>query len=122
MTLKSRQVIQKYLSDHRKAKLELLAELDKSSVCFLRVSCAKNARDAWLSLKERYKSTTVAEELQLVNKFNAMKLGAVWKNPVERICIPLDLVRARLQELGMEIPEKNNILQVIGNLPKEYNI
>ena len=103
MTKRLRQVIQKYLSDHRKAKLELLTELDKSSVCFLRVSCAKNARDAWLSLKERYKSTTVAEELQLVNKFNRMKLGSVWKTLVERFYLQLELVSTRLQELGMEI-------------------
>ena len=58
----------------------------------------------------------------MVKKFNAMKLNAVWKNPVERFCIPLELVRARLQELGMEIPEKHFILQVLRNLPKEYDI
>ena len=47
----------------RKAKLELLTAVEKSSICFLRVSRAKTARDAWVSLKERYKPSTVAEEL-----------------------------------------------------------
>ena len=82
----------------RKAKLELLTAVEKISICFLRVSCAKTAIEAWVSLKERYKPSTVAEELRLVKKFNAMKLGAVQKNPVERFYIPLELVRARLQE------------------------
>ena len=105
-----------------KAKSELLTAVEKSSICFLCVSCAKTARDAWVSLKERYEPSTVAEELRLVKKFNAMKLNAVRKNPVERFCIPLELVQARLQELGMEIPEKHFILQVLGNLPREYDI
>ena len=51
-----------------------------------------------------------------------MKLGSVWKNPVEIFCIPLELMRTRLQELGMEIPEKHFVLQVLKNLPKEYDI
>ena len=51
------------LAKSRKAMLELLTAVEKSSVCFLRVSCAGNARKAWLSLKERYEPTTVAEEL-----------------------------------------------------------
>ena len=86
------------------------------------MSCVKNAREAWVSLKEQYGTNTVAEELQLVKKFNAMKLGSVLKNPVERFCIPLELVWSRLQELGMEIPKKHIIPQVLGNLTKEYNI
>ena len=105
-----------------KAKLELLTAVEKSSICFLCVSCVKNARQTWVSLKEQYKLSTVAEELQLVKKFNAMKLGAVWKNLVERFCILLELVHARPQELGIEILEKHFILQVLRNLPKEYNI
>ena len=114
--------IAEVLTRAKKAKSELLTAVEKSSICFLRVSHAKNARYAWLALKERYEPSTVAEELRLVKKFNAMKLNSVRKNPVERFCIPLELVRARLLELGMEIPEKHFMLQVLGNLPKEYDI
>ena len=46
-----------------KAKLELLTAVEKSSVCFLWLSCVNNAREAWLSLKEQYKPTTAAEEM-----------------------------------------------------------
>ena len=35
----------------QKAKSELLTVVEKISLCFLGVSCAKNAREAWLSLK-----------------------------------------------------------------------
>ena len=93
------------LEKSRKATLELLTAEEKSSVCFLRVSCAGNTRKAWLSLKERYKPTMVAEELQFVKKINAMLLQSARKNPVERFCIPLELVHARLEELGMGIPD-----------------
>ena len=93
----------------RKAKLELLTAVEKSSIFFLRVSRAKTTREAWVSLKEHYEPSTVAEALQLVKKFNAMKLGAVWTNPVKKFCIPLELVRVRLQELSMEMSEKHFI-------------
>ena len=102
--------------------MDLLTTVEKSSVCFLRVSCARNARKVWLSLKKQYKPTAVAEELQLVKKFNAMKLRSARKNPVERFCIPLELVSAQLEELGMKIPDKHFVLQVLGNLPKEYGV
>ena len=51
------------LSKSRKATPELLTVVEKSSVCFLHVSCARNTRKALLSLKERYKPTTVVGEL-----------------------------------------------------------
>ena len=51
------------LARSRKAKSELLTAVEKSSICFLRVSRAKTAREAWVSLKERYEPSTVAEEL-----------------------------------------------------------
>ena len=73
----------------RKAKSELLTAVEKSSLCFLSISCAKNAREAWSSLNEQYEPTTVVEELQFFKKFNAIKLGSVQKNPVGRFCIPL---------------------------------
>ena len=41
------------LAKSRKATLELLTAVEKISVCFLRVSCAGNARKACLSLKEQ---------------------------------------------------------------------
>ena len=110
------------LAKSRKATSELLTAVEKISVCFLRVSRAENARKVWLSLKERYKSTTVEEELQLIKKLNAMKLRSARKNPVERFCIPLELVSAQLEELGMKIPDKHLLLQVLGNLPKEYGV
>ena len=47
----------------QKAKLELFIVAEKKSACFLHVTCANNAREAWLSLKEQYEPTTVAEEL-----------------------------------------------------------
>ena len=62
--------------------------VEKISVCFLCVSCAKNVREAWVSLKERYKPTTVAEELKLLKKFNGMRLDSVQKNLVEILCVP----------------------------------
>ena len=91
------------LAKSRKATLELLTAVEKISVCFLRVSCTGNARKLWLSLKEQYKPMTVAEELHLVKKFNTMKLRSARKNPVERFCIPLELVSAQLEELDMKI-------------------
>ena len=57
----------------------------------------------------------------MVKKFNTMKLRSAQKNPVERFCISLELVRAHLEELGMKIPDKNFILQVLGCLPREYD-
>ena len=47
----------------QKAKLELMTAVEKNFICFLRVSQYKNAREAWVSLKERYEPSTVAEEL-----------------------------------------------------------
>ena len=41
---------------------------------------------------------------------------------MERFCIPLELVRVRLEELVMGITDKHFILQVLGNLPKEYDV
>ena len=101
------------LAKSRKATSELLTAVEKISVCFLRVSCARNSRKVWLSHKERYKPTTVAEELQLVKKFNAMRLQITRKKTVERFCIPLELVRTCLEELGMGIPDKHFVLQVL---------
>ena len=64
----------------------------------------------------------MAEEIQLMKKFNAMKLRSARKNPVERFCISLELVSVQLEELGMKIPDKHFVLQVLGNLPKEYDV
>ena len=41
---------------------------------------------------------------------------------MERFCIPLELVSAQLEELGMKILDKHFVLQVLGNLPKEYDV
>ena len=110
------------LASSRKATSELLTAVEKSSVCFLHFSCAGNARKAWLSLKEWCKPLTVTEDLRLVNMFDAMKLRSARKNPVEIFCIPLELVRARLEELDIKIPDKYFVLQVLGNLTEEYDV
>ena len=47
----------------QKAKLELMTAVEKSSICFLHVSREKNVREAWISLKEQYDPSTVAEEM-----------------------------------------------------------
>ena len=73
----------KILAKSRTVTFELLTVVETGLVCFLRVSCARNARKVWLSLKEHYMLTTVAEELQLVKKFNSVRLQSARKNPVE---------------------------------------
>ena len=58
----------------------------------------------------------------MVKKFNTMKLRSARKNPVERLCILLELVSTQLEELGMKILDKHFVLKVLGNLPKEYDV
>ena len=58
----------------------------------------------------------------MVKKFNTMKLPSARKKPVERFCILLELVSAQFEELGMKITDKNFVRQVLGILPKEYDV
>ena len=79
-----------------------------------------NATTAWEKLKNKYEPTSAPSMVKLDKQFrdSSLKKGEdpeVWITQLEDISV-------RLEEMGLEISEKQFMIHVLNNLPSDYDL
>ena len=78
-----------------------------------------DARLAWNNLFNKFKLTTGAMKVQLKSEFQKMKLVDPNEDP-DPLMSKMELIKRRLQIMKSNIDEEDLMLQILNNLPKEY--
>ena len=107
---------------NEKAYSELLLAVSGSPACFAIVRSAKDAAEAWDKLEKKYEPKTISRQMDLNMKFRNMKLDKVSENPVDKFCMNLERLREDLADLGASITDDELMMQILGNLPKQYDV
>ena len=76
---------------------------------------------AWHRLKRKYEPSTNAQKIMLRREFHQSRLIGITKSPDDWI-EELEIIRARLEALGVIIDDDDLVLQVLEGLPKEYDM
>ena len=76
---------------------------------------------AWTRLKRKYEPCTNAQKIMLQREFHQSCLMRTNKSPDDRI-EEMEIIRARLEPLGVIVSDDDLILQILEGLPKEYNM
>ena len=76
---------------------------------------------AWQRLKRKYEPSTNAQKIMLRREFYQNRLIGITKSPDDWI-EELEIIRARLEALGVTIDDDDLVLQVLEGLPKEYDM
>ncbi|CAL8091507.1 unnamed protein product [Prunus armeniaca] len=101
-----------------KALLSLLiASLSDEAIEYV-IGC-KTARDAWLSLIDRYASVSRARINHLKIEFQTVQKGG---DSVERFLLRLKHLRDQLHDAGTKISDDDFIIAALNGLPPEYDI
>jgi len=79
-----------------------------------------NVMEAWKSLKNRFYSKTTTSKISLKREFQNMKMDKN-ENP-ETYVTKMEGLRIRMSYADIKISDEDFHLQIIGNLPKEYDI
>ena len=73
----------------------------------------------WSRLENKYKPKTNASKVQLKLQFQQFELKSVQEDPDE--CITeLEVLRSRIEYLGLEISDKDMKIHILNNFPGEY--
>jgi len=75
---------------------------------------------AWSRLENKYKPKTNASKVQLKLQFQQLKLKSVQEDPDEWIT-ELEVLRSRIEDLGLKISDKDMKIHILSNLPEEYD-
>ncbi|XP_016647521.1 PREDICTED: uncharacterized protein LOC107880499 [Prunus mume] len=101
-----------------KALLSLLiASLSDEAIEYV-IGC-KTARDAWLSLTDRYASVSRARINHLKTEFQTVQKGG---DSVDRFLLCLKHLRDQLHVAGTKISDDDFIIAALNGLPPEYDI
>ena len=76
---------------------------------------------AWKRLKEKYAARTAPTLVKLRREFATLKMTDSKKDPEEFIT-NLEELQVKLAEMGREITDKDLIIHILNNLPKEYDL
>ena len=79
-----------------------------------------DAHKAWNDLGKKYDSKTLTTIVQLSNQFINLKLTNITDNPEEWI-MELEILQARLDQMGYEISDKHLLIHILHNVPEEYD-
>ena len=79
-----------------------------------------NAKLAWDKLKEKYEPTNMSSVVAVKQEFNARTLKNK-EDPTEWL-LELGELRDRLADMNNHMSDKDFMIHVIGNLPKEYRL
>ena len=107
---------------------ELLLSCQKSAMAFdlIDEATSKDLPDgdsykAWSNLKWKYEGRSLTEQLALQQEFYGSKLEDITKDPDEWIST-LDKLRKRLnKDFKCNITDRDLLIQVINNMPDEYD-
>ena len=75
---------------------------------------------AWKALLNKYEPKTGSSRPRLKREFHDSKLTDV-KNDPEEFVVKLELLRQQLKNMGATISDEDLIIQVLNNLPEEYD-
>ena len=113
-------------SNNEKAYTDLVLSME-DEVCFSYVDGAKStklpsgdAALAWKRLNNKYRPVTKQQRVSQRLDFQNSRL-ANWKDDPDEWITELEKKRVYLKDMGVDISDEDFVLQVISNLPEEYD-
>ena len=112
----SREKIEKYLDDD--SKCLALIGLHVSEKYYGKIKQAKNAKEAWDSLKEESGATNMYYILSLKFQFHTCSFGE--KETLLKFVDKVTMICDKLRELGVDTEENEVCYKILSHLPDQY--